>query len=164
MPGPGFLGWGLALGEGSGLAHAGAGRLLKLAAEALVLGLQVAEASLKGLAAGTRDWLHTSNIGPVQATAAPPRPRSRDRFQLDTLNKYRVGNFSRWSRSRGLGSMHLEKLGYKLLRLAQPASAGLESNAKSNRAKPGNTDNGHLRPLCLHLTAVAADQIGRAHV
>jgi hypothetical protein len=31
-----------------------------LAAEALVLGLQVAEASLQGLAAGTRDGLHTS--------------------------------------------------------------------------------------------------------
>jgi hypothetical protein len=35
-----------------------------LAAEALVLGLQVAEASLKDLAAGTRDELHTS----LQAT------------------------------------------------------------------------------------------------
>ena len=37
---------GLALGEGGGLALAGAGRLVELAAEALVLGLQVAEASL----------------------------------------------------------------------------------------------------------------------
>jgi hypothetical protein len=51
---------GLALGEGSGLALASAGRLIELAAEALVLGLQVVEASLKGLAAGTRDGLHTS--------------------------------------------------------------------------------------------------------
>jgi hypothetical protein len=51
---------GLALGEGGGLALAGAGGLVKLAAEALVLGLQVADASLKGLAAGTRDGLHTS--------------------------------------------------------------------------------------------------------
>jgi hypothetical protein len=42
-----------------GLALAGAGRLIDLAAEALVLGLQVAEASLKGLAASTRDGLHT---------------------------------------------------------------------------------------------------------
>ena len=57
-----FLGLvgGLALGEGSGLALAGAGRVVELAAEALVLGLQVTEASLKGLAAGTRDGLHTS--------------------------------------------------------------------------------------------------------
>ena len=51
---------GLALGEGGGLAFAGAGRLVELTAEALVLGLQVADASLKGLAAGTRDGLHTS--------------------------------------------------------------------------------------------------------
>lgn len=45
------LGGGLALSERSGLALAGAGRLFKLPTEALVLGLQVAEASLKGLAA-----------------------------------------------------------------------------------------------------------------
>jgi hypothetical protein len=50
---------GLALGKGSGLPLAGAGRLVELAAEALVLGLQVAQASLKGLAAGTGDGLHT---------------------------------------------------------------------------------------------------------
>jgi hypothetical protein len=57
----GFLGLarGLALGEGTGLALAGAGRLIELAAEALVLGLQITEASLKSLAAGTRDRLHT---------------------------------------------------------------------------------------------------------
>ena len=47
------------LGERGGLALAGAGGLVELAAEALILGLQVAEASLKGLAAGTRDGLHT---------------------------------------------------------------------------------------------------------
>jgi hypothetical protein len=59
--GSGLLGLvgGLALGEGSGLALAGAGRLVELAAEALVLGLQVMETSPKGLAAGTRDGLHT---------------------------------------------------------------------------------------------------------
>ena len=51
---------GLALGERSGLALAGAGSFLKLAAEPLVLGLQVVQASLKGLAASTRDGLHTS--------------------------------------------------------------------------------------------------------
>src|SRR5262249_25059758 len=43
-----------------GLAPTGAGRLVELAAQALVLGLQVVEASLKGLAAGTGDGLHTS--------------------------------------------------------------------------------------------------------
>src|SRR5262249_32249494 len=51
---------GQSLGEGSGLTLAGASRLIELVAEALVLGLQVAEASLKGLAAGTRDGFHTS--------------------------------------------------------------------------------------------------------
>jgi hypothetical protein len=56
----GFLGLagGLALGEGSGLALAGPSRLIKLASQALVLGLQVVEASLKGLASGTRDGSH----------------------------------------------------------------------------------------------------------
>ena len=54
---------GLALGEGSGLAFTGAGRLVELAAQALVLGLQVVKASLKGLAAGTRDGLHTPLYG-----------------------------------------------------------------------------------------------------
>jgi hypothetical protein len=77
----------LTLGEGGGLALAGAGRLVELAAEALVLGLQVAEASLKGLAAGTRDGLHTSIIGEAQAVPALPRPRSRDQLELDALNK-----------------------------------------------------------------------------
>jgi hypothetical protein len=44
---------GLALGEGPCLALAGAGRLFELPTEALVLGLQVKQASLKSLAAGT---------------------------------------------------------------------------------------------------------------
>jgi hypothetical protein len=37
---------GLAFGEGGGLALAGAGHLVELAAEALVLGLEIADASL----------------------------------------------------------------------------------------------------------------------
>ena len=57
-PGPLGLAGGRSLGEGSGLALAGADRLVELAAEALVLGFQVMEASLKGLAASTRDGLH----------------------------------------------------------------------------------------------------------
>ena len=55
---PGLVG-GLSLGEGSGLALAGAVRLVELAAQVLVLDLQFADASLKDLAAGTRDGLHT---------------------------------------------------------------------------------------------------------
>ena len=47
------LGRGLALGEGGGLTLAGAGRLVELAAEALVLGLQVVHPPLKGSAVGT---------------------------------------------------------------------------------------------------------------
>jgi hypothetical protein len=52
------LGRGLALGEGGDLTLAGAGRLVELAAKALVLGLQVANPSLKGLAVGTPDQFH----------------------------------------------------------------------------------------------------------
>jgi hypothetical protein len=61
-PAAGLLGLagGLALGERRSLALAGTGRLVELAAEALVLGLQVADTSLKGLAAGTRDRWHTA--------------------------------------------------------------------------------------------------------
>jgi hypothetical protein len=82
------LAGGLALGEGSGLSLAGAGGFVELAAEALVLGLQVAEASLKGLAASTRDGLHTSIIGEARAVPARPRPERRDQLELDALNKY----------------------------------------------------------------------------
>jgi len=63
---------GRSLGEGGGLALAGAGRLVELAAEALVLGLQVVEASLKGLEAGTRDGLHTRIIGDAEPLAEAP--------------------------------------------------------------------------------------------
>ena len=66
------LAGGQSLGEGGGLTLAGAGGLVELAAEALGLGLQVTEASLKGLAAGTRDRLHTSIIGEALAAAALP--------------------------------------------------------------------------------------------
>src|SRR5262249_5996179 len=85
------LGGGLAPGEGGGLPLAGAGRLRKLAAEALILGLQVAQASPKGLAAGTQDGLHTFIIGKARAAAALPRPRSREQLELDPLNRYARG-------------------------------------------------------------------------
>jgi hypothetical protein len=82
------LGRGLALGEGGGLALAGAGRLVKPAAEVLVLGLQVAEALLKGLAASTRDGLHTCIIGKAKAQLRGLQLLSRDQLELDALNKY----------------------------------------------------------------------------
>jgi hypothetical protein len=50
--------------------------------------LQVAEASLKGLAAGTRDGLHTSIIGGASAATALPQLRSSDQLELDALFKY----------------------------------------------------------------------------
>jgi hypothetical protein len=74
-------------GEGGGLALAGASRRVDLAAEAVVLGLQVTQASLKGLAAGTRDGLHTPILGDAPAADALPGPRSRDQLELDALNK-----------------------------------------------------------------------------
>ena len=79
---------GLALGERSSLTLAGAEGHVELAAEALVLGLQIVEASLKGLAAGTRDGLHAFIIGEARAAAALPRPPSGDHPELDPLNKY----------------------------------------------------------------------------
>jgi hypothetical protein len=53
------LGAGLTLGERGGLSLAGTEGLVELAAEALVLGLEVVNTSLKGLAAGTRGGLHS---------------------------------------------------------------------------------------------------------
>ena len=53
-----WLAWielGLALGEGSGLALAGAGCLVELTTQTLVLGLKVVNPSLEGLAVGTPD-------------------------------------------------------------------------------------------------------------
>jgi len=49
-------------GEGGSLALPGAGPLVELAAEAVVLGVQVTQASLKSRAFGTRDGLHTCLI------------------------------------------------------------------------------------------------------
>ena len=59
----------LSLGEGGGLALAGTERLVELAAEALVLGLQVVDASLKGLAVGTPDRFHA---GIIRSSRTPP--------------------------------------------------------------------------------------------
>src|SRR5262249_41368555 len=59
----GLGGWvGLALGEGPGLALAGAEGRVELTAEPLVLGLQVVDPSLKGLAVGTPDCFHAGII------------------------------------------------------------------------------------------------------
>jgi hypothetical protein len=86
--GPLGLVLGLALREGPGLALTGAGRLVELAAEALVLGLQMVEAPLKGLAAGTGEGLHTFIIRKAWSAAALPRPQIRDQLELEALNKH----------------------------------------------------------------------------
>jgi hypothetical protein len=67
------------------------GRLVELAAEAVVLGFQVAKASLKGLTAGTRHGLHTFVIGEVPAVAMLPQPWSRDQLELDALYNFLRG-------------------------------------------------------------------------
>jgi hypothetical protein len=79
------LGRGLALGEGGGLALAGAGRLVELTAEALILGLQVTAASLKGLAAGTGDGLHTSFYALRRLPGTTQAAEPRDQFELEAL-------------------------------------------------------------------------------
>jgi hypothetical protein len=54
------LGAGITLGERGGLSLAGTEGLVELAAEALVIGLEVVDTSLKGLAASTLDRFHNS--------------------------------------------------------------------------------------------------------
>src|SRR5262249_54055934 len=96
---PGLLGRcsRLTLGEGGGLALAGAGCRVELAAETLVLGLQVTEASLKGLAAGTQDGLHTCIIREAGPQLRRPRPQDRDQRELHPLNKYLAGCSPKYS-------------------------------------------------------------------
>jgi hypothetical protein len=56
--------------------------------ETAVLGLQVAQSSLKGLAAGARDGLHTRIIGEAGAAIALAQAEGRDHLPVDALNKY----------------------------------------------------------------------------
>jgi hypothetical protein len=107
-----------ALGEGGGLALAGAGGLVELAAEAVVLSLQVVEASLKGLAAGTGDGVHTPIIGEALASAALPRPGNRNQLALDALIKYL---------ERALSELHLRKRRIDHRKTGQDRGYGLAS-------------------------------------
>jgi hypothetical protein len=54
----------------------------------LVLGLQVEQAPLKGLAAGTRDGSDTCIIGKANSQLHGLQLLSRDQLELDALNKY----------------------------------------------------------------------------
>ena len=82
------LGRGLALGEGGGLTLAGAGRLFELTAEALVLGLQVVDPSLKGLTVGTPDRFHAGIIRRSQTCSCDSGGQSMDQFELGVAIKY----------------------------------------------------------------------------
>jgi hypothetical protein len=66
----------VAFGEGRGLSLAGAARFVALAADALVFGLQVAEASLKDLAACTGNGLHILVIGEALALTSARRRKA----------------------------------------------------------------------------------------
>jgi hypothetical protein len=77
-----------ALGKGGGLALASAGSLVELTAQALVLRLQVVEASLKGLAVGTPNRFHAGII-PISGTCSCPSGRREVvQFELGALIKY----------------------------------------------------------------------------
>ena len=86
----GFLGLGrrLALGEGGRLALAGAGRLVELAVEALVLGLQVADPSQKGLAVGTPDRFHAGIIRSSGTCSCAHGSQETVQLELGALIKY----------------------------------------------------------------------------
>jgi hypothetical protein len=79
------LAGGRPLGERSGLALAGAGRRVELAAEALVFGLQVTESSLKGLAAGTRDGFHTLIVAKTRQGSGAISTANQDQLELRAL-------------------------------------------------------------------------------
>jgi hypothetical protein len=81
------LGRGLALGEWGGLALAGAGRLVELAAEALVLGLQVVDPPLKGLAVGTPDRFHVGIIRSTGTCSCADARRGMVQLELAALIK-----------------------------------------------------------------------------
>ena len=86
----GFLGvrFGLALGEGPCLALAGTQGRVELTAEALVLGLQVVDPSLKGLAVGTPARFHTRIMRGSGTHSCTDGRRGIAQFELGTLIKY----------------------------------------------------------------------------
>src|SRR5215468_5817304 len=82
------LGHRLALGEGSGLTLAGASRLVELASQALVLGLQVVDPSLQGLTVGTSQRFHVEIIRGSGSRSGPREGWRQDRSELQALIKY----------------------------------------------------------------------------
>jgi hypothetical protein len=82
------LAGGRALSKRGGLALAGAAQFVELAAETLVLGLQVVDPSLKGLAVGTPDRFHAGIIRGSGTRSCADGRRGIAQFELRTLIKY----------------------------------------------------------------------------
>src|SRR5262249_56247431 len=80
--------FGLALGEGPCLALAGTQGRVELTAEALVLGLQVVDPSLKGLAVGTPARFHAGMIRGSGTHSCTDGRQGIAQFELGTLIKY----------------------------------------------------------------------------
>jgi hypothetical protein len=81
---------GLALGERRGLALAGAEGLVELAAEALVLGLEVVDALLKGLAVGTPDRFHAGIIRVCRPRSCAEGSSGTAQHKQQALIKYEM--------------------------------------------------------------------------
>jgi len=73
------VGGGRSLGEGGGLALAGALLLFEQARQALDLGFQLGDAALKGLAAGAGGFVHEGIVGKREARSCASPEKSRRR-------------------------------------------------------------------------------------
>ena len=85
------VGLGRVLGEGPGLALTGAEGRVKLPTEPLVLGLQVVDPSLQGLAVGTPDRFHAGIIRSSQTCSCGGGGRGSVQLEPGALIKYRLG-------------------------------------------------------------------------
>jgi hypothetical protein len=79
---------GLALGKGAGLALSSAAGLIELTTQSLVLGLQVVDSSLKGLAVGTPNRFHTGIIRSIGTCSCADDKWGIAQFEVGALIKY----------------------------------------------------------------------------
>jgi hypothetical protein len=82
------VGLGRALGEGPGLALTGAKGCVELPTEPHVLGLQVVDPSLQGLAVGTPDRFHAGIIRSGQTCSCGSGGRGSVQLEPEALIKY----------------------------------------------------------------------------
>jgi hypothetical protein len=82
------IGFRIAFGEGSGLALAGTQGRIELTAQALVLGLQVVNSSLKRLAVSTPNRCHTGIIRSVGTCSCTDGRWGIAQFEVEALIKY----------------------------------------------------------------------------